>query len=81
MHASDPRPCQRISALSYLWDDKTLTHSPVPPSSRPHDAPPAPSSPAHPQLRHFYRDHISTLVWRTNTLNGVRYRDDPAVMM
>ncbi|PNH11950.1 Mannan endo-1,4-beta-mannosidase 1 [Tetrabaena socialis] len=33
------------------------------------------------QLRHFYKDHISAIVWRTNTFNGRRYREDDAVMM
>ncbi|GFR39986.1 hypothetical protein Agub_g519 [Astrephomene gubernaculifera] len=32
-------------------------------------------------VRHFYRDHISAIVWRTNTFNGRRYRDDDAIMM
>ncbi|GLC47584.1 hypothetical protein PLESTB_000004000 [Pleodorina starrii] len=33
------------------------------------------------QVLHLYRDHISTIVWRTNTFNGRRYRDDDAIMM
>ncbi|KXZ42513.1 hypothetical protein GPECTOR_139g669 [Gonium pectorale] len=33
------------------------------------------------EVRHFYRDHISAIVWRTNAFNGRRYRDDAAIMM
>ncbi len=32
-----------------------------------------------PDVRHFFRDHISAIVWRTNTFNGKRYRDDDAI--
>ncbi|KXZ42518.1 hypothetical protein GPECTOR_139g674 [Gonium pectorale] len=33
------------------------------------------------EVRNFYRDHISAILWRTNTFNGRRYRDDAAIMM
>ncbi|GLC47404.1 hypothetical protein PLESTB_001960300 [Pleodorina starrii] len=33
------------------------------------------------QVLHLYRDHVSTIVWRTNVFNGRRYRDDDAIMM
>ncbi|EFJ48391.1 hypothetical protein VOLCADRAFT_117611, partial [Volvox carteri f. nagariensis] len=34
-----------------------------------------------PEVLHFYRDHVSAILWRKNTFNGRFYRDDDAIMM
>ena len=30
--------------------------------------------------RNMYRDHVRRFVNRVNTINGVRYRDDPTIL-
>ncbi|KAJ2786518.1 hypothetical protein GGI15_001450 [Coemansia interrupta] len=39
-----------------------------------------PDDPANPAAQRVYREHVRALVTRVNSVNGVRYADDPAVL-
>jgi mannan endo-1,4-beta-mannosidase len=78
IHKASTLGIRLILSLVNNWDDFGGMNAYVrwSPSARNHD-----DFYSDPETRAIYRDYLNYVLWRTNHITGVRYKDDPTIMM